>query len=115
MSSNNADASTSIRLRSEVYRIDLGSVAAEFPEMIPTRTIAEHLNFYKFVMLSVVRVDPPICDRAVQIILGLLKKLNEMEAQLKRRTGREETMDLLGFVMVGCRNMVCNIKFEVVW
>ncbi|CAL5364117.1 unnamed protein product [Camellia sinensis] len=61
------------------------------------------------------RVDPPICDQAVQIILGLLKKLNEMEAQLKRRTGREETMDLLGFVMVGCRNMVCNIKFEVVW
>ncbi|CAL5322919.1 unnamed protein product [Camellia sinensis] len=37
------------------YRIDLGSVAAEFSEMIPTRTIAEHLNFYKFVILSVVR------------------------------------------------------------
>ncbi|CAL5364114.1 unnamed protein product [Camellia sinensis] len=36
------------------YRIDLDSVAAEFPEMIPTRTIAEHLNFYKFVILSVV-------------------------------------------------------------
>ncbi|KAI8032397.1 F-box protein [Camellia lanceoleosa] len=35
------------------YRIDLGSVAAEFPEMIPTRTIAEHLNFYNFVILSV--------------------------------------------------------------
>ncbi|XP_028091411.1 F-box protein At5g07610-like [Camellia sinensis] len=52
-----------------------------------------------------IEVDQPICDRAVQIILGLLKKLNEMEAQLKRRTGREETMDLLGFVMVGCRNM----------
>lgn len=37
------------------YRIDLGSVATEFPEMIPTRTIAEHLSFYNFVILSVVR------------------------------------------------------------
>ncbi|KAI7990449.1 hypothetical protein LOK49_LG12G02497 [Camellia lanceoleosa] len=60
-------------------------------------------------------VDPPMCNRAMQIIPGLLKKLNEMETQLKRRTGREKTMDLLGFVIVGCRNMVCNVKFEVIW
>ncbi|CAL5386141.1 unnamed protein product [Camellia sinensis] len=60
-------------------------------------------------------IDPPMCNRAMQIIPGLLKKLNKMEAQMKRRIGREETMDLLGFVMVDCRNMVCIIKFEVVW
>ncbi|CAL5393252.1 unnamed protein product [Camellia sinensis] len=49
-------------------------------------------------------IDLPMCDRAVQIIPGLLKKLNKMEAQLKRRTGRERKLWIclvLSWLVVG--------------
>ncbi|KAI8009455.1 DNA topoisomerase 3-alpha [Camellia lanceoleosa] len=49
-------------------------------------------------------IDPPMCDRAVQIIPGLLKKLNKMEAQLKKRTKRERKLWIclvLSWLVVG--------------
>ncbi|CAL5437123.1 unnamed protein product [Camellia sinensis] len=34
-------------------------------------------------------VDPPMCSRAMQIIPGLLKKVNKLEARLQTRNRRE--------------------------
>ncbi|CAL5349713.1 unnamed protein product [Camellia sinensis] len=49
-------------------------------------------------------LDPSMCDRAMLIIPDSLKKLNKMEAQLKRRIGREKKLWIclvLSWLVVG--------------